>query len=52
MNKPLHKKRCADCDVDKAKRIGRCSYVCAKCGADISLMVLLYEEAKRQDQEA
>ena len=43
------KKECEH-DYDNAKRIGRANYRCPKCGEDISLEVILIEEAKRNDQ--
>ena len=43
-----------DCETDftnydfiNPRRTGRASYICPKCGTDISLIVFLIEEAKR-----
>ncbi len=36
---------CCFKNIDKAKRIGRCNYVCIKCGRDVSLMWFFYQQA-------
>jgi hypothetical protein len=35
-------------DYDNAIRKGRACYVCPKCGKDITLAIILMEEAKRE----
>lgn len=38
-------KNCCLKNLDKAKRLGRARYICPKCGKDVSLAYLLYQEA-------
>jgi hypothetical protein len=42
----MNKKGC-DHDYENAKRKGRCNYMCPKCWEDITLEVIMIEEAKR-----
>jgi hypothetical protein len=41
-------KPCSDFshDIEHAVRVGRATYICPKCKRDISLLVMLYAEAK------
>lgn len=39
IKKPKH-----HCNLENAKRIGRCHYICPICKTDLSMLVLLSEE--------
>lgn len=46
----LKNKKCCWNNIDKAKRIGRCNYVCSECGGDVSLMWFLYLECMKETE--
>jgi len=41
-------KELSDHDTENPKRIGRCNYRCRRCDEDISMLIILIEEAKRK----
>lgn len=38
-------------DLEKARRVSRATWVCPLCGEDISLMVLLWQDAIEREEE-
>lgn len=40
------------CDVSKAVRVSRATFVCVKCRADMSMQYLLWYEAKHDKSKA
>jgi ribosomal protein S27AE len=38
-------KKCCIKNLDKAKKLGRAKWVCPKCGHDVSLAYIFYQEA-------
>ncbi len=39
-----------DCDISKAKNVARATWVCAKCGRDVSLQYLLWHQAEHPEE--
>lgn len=38
-------RECCFKNIDKAVRVGRCSYICPECKKDVSLMWFFYQQA-------